>query len=94
MKHKEFYLNVEVAAKIDDHDLACAIGMVIDQVEPQSGWLDTYVNHSSQVLSFSVVPAIENIGRVGEVKRVVKDFLTDHGIKHVVEVNFQRDWEL
>jgi len=94
MVHKEFYLNVEVDAKIDDHDLACAIETVIDRVEPQSGWLDTFSKDNSQSLCFTVVPTVENVDRVVEVERVVKDFLTDRGIKHIVEVDFQRDWDL
>lgn len=94
MTHKEFYLNIEVDAKIDDYDLACAVGMIIDRVEPQSGWLDTFPRDNSQSLCFTVVPTIENVGRVVEVEKVVKDFLTDRGINHSVEVNFQRDWDL
>ena len=94
MNCKEFYLNVEVDTKIDDHDLACKIEDVIDQVEPQSGWLDTFPKDNSQSLCFTIVPTTENVGRVVEVEKVVKDFLTDRGIDHTVEVNFQRDWDL
>jgi len=94
MKYKEFYLNIEVDTKIDDHDLACKIEDVIDQVEPQSGWLDTFPKDSSQSLCFTLVPTIENVDRVGKVEEVVKDFLTDQGIKHTIKVDFQRDWDL
>lgn len=94
MKCKEFYLNVEVDTKIDDHDLACAIEEVLDRVEPQSGWLDTFPRTTTQALCFTVVPAIENVDRVVEAEKVVKDFLTDRGIKHTVKVDFQRDWDL
>lgn len=94
MKCKEFYLNVEVDKKIADTDLACAIEDVIDRVEDHSGWLDTYVGDNSQSLCFTIVPTIENVSRVVEAEKVVKDFLTDRGIDHAIEVNFQRDWDL
>ena len=89
---KEFYINVEVDAKVNDHDLACTLEGVIDRVEPRSGYLSTTdEDNGNQSLCFTMTPGdhVDNELIIEDVKKEIEDSLASQQIKGSVEITEQ-----
>lgn len=90
---KEFYINVEVDAKVNDHDLACTLEKAIDQVEPQSGYLGSTISEDgdSQSLCFTMTPPdhADDELIIEDVKKEIEDSLVSQQIKGSVEITEQ-----
>lgn len=90
MEEGEFYINVEVNAKVNSHDLACTLEKVIDQVEPQSGYLGSTISEDgdSQSLCFTMAPP-NNKSIIEDVKKEIEDSLALQKIEGTVEITEQ-----
>ena len=85
---KELYINVEVDAKVNDHDLACTLERAIDQVEPRSGYLGSIEDGDNQSLCFTMTPP-DDESIIEDVKKEIEDSLALQKIEGTVEITEQ-----